>query len=196
MGISVGAVAEPLPQTAAEQAGESLQQQPWLQSLEADGAGEKQSATERKGVAPVVVRNQDLREHPELLAAMLRQAVDARHEPLLGALLPTYLTLPQEQQDAKLRQHAQAELARLRGDYPTATAHYQAVQRQYPDDVRLQLDMAATLAEDRQWREAEALFAQAAQTPELPDVVAENIRLYRNGIRQNAQWQVQGGVQL
>ena len=196
LGVSVGAVAEPLPQTAAEQAGESLQQQPWLQSLEADGTGEKQPAPERKGAAPVVVRNQDLREHPELLAAMLRQAVDARHEPLLGALLPAYLALPQAQQDAKLRQHTQAELARLRGDYPTATAHYQAVQQQYPDDVRLQLDTAATLTEDRQWREAEALFAQAAQTPELPDVVAENIRLYRNGIRQNAQWQVQGGVQL
>ena len=196
LGMSVGAAAEPLPQTAAEQAGESLQQQPWLQSLEADGAGEKQPAPERKGAAPVVVRNQDLREHPELLAAMLRQAVDARHEPLLGALLPAYLTLPQAQQDEKLRQHAQAELARLRGDYSTASAHYQAVQRQYPDDVRLQLDTAATLAEDRQWHEAETLFAQAAQTPELPDTVAENIRLYRNGIRQNAQWQVQGGVQL
>jgi len=65
LGVSVGAAAEPLPQTAAEQAGESLQQQPWLQSLEADGAGEKQPAPERKGAAPVVVRNQDLREHPE-----------------------------------------------------------------------------------------------------------------------------------
>ncbi|WP_338809280.1 surface lipoprotein assembly modifier [Neisseria leonii] len=136
--------------------------------------------------------NDKLLGDPPMFHRVMQQALNRGDAHLLESLLAAYRRLPEP--DALLLAHAEAELLCLRGDTGAAVKRYEDLQRNYPDDVRIRLDAAAALVQDRQWREADALFASTLNEPGLPENVAGNVNVFRQGIRRHNQWQFSGNL--
>lgn len=180
-------------QSSAEQAAVAAQQQLWFNRIEQLPAETiKPSADRQAGVS--VLTNQDLAQRPELLHALVEQALNSGQAALLSSLNEVYLQHPQA--DKTLAARAQGMAARYRGDYGTAAAVYSRLQREQPDNPRITLDTAAILFEDKQWKEARRLFEAALQTPGLPEEVARNVRPYLAAEQETNGWQFDGGISL
>lgn len=136
--------------------------------------------------------NEKLLSNPKMFHHVMQQALNVGDVHLLESLMAAYRKLPQY--DALLLAHAEAELLRLRGDAGEAAKRYADLQQRYPEDVRIRLDAAAALIQDRQWREADALFVSALNEPSLPENVAANINAFRNGIARHNRWQFSGNL--
>ncbi|PJO77102.1 DUF560 domain-containing protein [Neisseria brasiliensis] len=175
----------------SEQAAESVQQHQWLETLQQDSAA---SAAPNEAVNVRQVNDEELARNPALLEEMLQQAVNSNHPPLLEALTAVYRRQPQA--DKVLLARAESMVARNQGDYPQALETYGRLNRQHPQDARIALDYAALLFEDKQWQESDRLFAQTAQTANLPEAVADNIRRYRAQIDEADDWQLNGGLSV
>lgn len=138
--------------------------------------------------------NEKLVQAPQLFHRLLASALDSGDAHLLESLLAAYRKLPEA--DPLLLAHAEAELLRRQGKTAESARRYAALQARHPDDIRIRLDAGAVLAEDKQWREADALFESALREEGLPETVADNIRLYRQAIAENNQWRFSGSLGL
>lgn len=167
------------------------EQQQWIRRLEtAPSAADGQPEQEQTD-APVFSA-QDLRGQPDVLADMLVQVLNARQPELLDELIKLYAAEPSA--DPILLGRAQGMSAKYRGDYNEAIRIYRHLSAAAPDDVRIRLDLAAMLAEDRQWRESEAVFTQIRNQEDIPSEVDDNIQGYLNAMRQQQAWQWSGGL--
>ena len=84
---------------------------------------------------------------------MLLQVLNGPPQPeLLADLTSLYAQTPQP--DMVLLRRAQGMQARYAGDYARAVQIYRELAAEEPQDVRIRLDLAAMLAEDKQWRES------------------------------------------
>ncbi|MDO4694418.1 MAG: porin family protein [Eikenella sp.] len=165
-------------------------QQQWIRTLETPPAVKTETAQPDTN-SPPVFSAQDLRGQADVLAAMLEQVLDARQHELLDELIGLYALTPTP--DPLLLQRAQGMAAKHRGDYDEAVRIYRSLAAATPENTRIRLDLAAILAEDRQWRESEALFRQIRQE-DIPPQVDTNIQGYLNAMQQQQAWQWSGGL--
>lgn len=107
-----------------------------------------------------------MRGQPELLALMLTQVLNTRQPELLNELIKLYAAEPSA--DPILLGRAQGMSAKYRGDYNEAIRIYRSLVIATPDDVRIRLDLAAMLAEDRQWHESETVFTEIRRQEDIP----------------------------
>ncbi|WP_225748449.1 surface lipoprotein assembly modifier [Eikenella sp. Marseille-P7795] len=166
-------------------------QQQWLRQLEQ--GGEKPPAAEAAQRQPRVVTQQDLLQQPQLLANMLVQVLNSRPQPeLLADLTALYAQTPNP--DTVLLRRAQGMLAKYQGNYAQAVQTYRELAAEQPQDVRIRLDLAAMLTEDKQWRESARLFEAVQREPEVPQAVQNNVQQYLSYISKQQQWQWGGGL--
>lgn len=153
-----------------------------------------ETVTEDGGVerSAVVFTAERLLREPRLLEAALQEALDTEQPELLAELTAVYERLPEA--DSVLLARAQGMNARFRGDYARAVALYEAVLRREPHNTRVRLDLAAMLAEDRQWNEAERLFEEVMRVEGLPEQVGANVQRYLDAAAYRRRWQWDGGV--
>ena len=164
-------------------------QQQWLRQLENN---EPTPAAEDGQQAAPVLTQQDLLARPQLLARMLVQVLNGPPQPELLADL-TSLYAQTLQPDMVLLRRAQGMQAKYAGDYARAVQIYRELAAEAPQDVRIRLDLAAMLAEDKQWRESARLFETVRIDPEVPAEVQNNVQHYLNHIAKQRQWQWSGG---
>lgn len=167
-------------------------QQQWLRQLEqGDAVGLPVQDVARQPLR--VVTQQDLLQQPQLLAHMLVQVLNSRPQPeLLADLTALYAQTPQP--DTVLLRRAQGMVAKYEGDYAQAVRTYGELAAEQPQDVRIRLDWAAMLAEDKQWRESKRLFEGVRREPEVPAEVQNNVQQYLDYIAKQQQWQWGGGL--
>ena len=118
-----------------------------------------------------VIDNTMLQKNPQLAGAMLNQAVEEEQWPMVGAILPVYAASPQA--DVSLVLYARAGLAYSRGDYRQAISTYRTLLAEHPDYVRVRLDLAKALFEDRQYQAAVWNFEQARRQDPPPEVIGK-----------------------
>ena len=165
-------------------------QQQWLRQLENNE--QTPAAKDGQQAAPVLTQ-QDLLARPQLLARMLLQVLNGPPQSeLLADLTSLYAQTPQP--DMVLLRRAQGMQARYAGDYARAVQIYRELAAEAPQDMRIRLDLAAMLAEDKQWRESAQLFETVRSEPEVPAEVQNNVRHYLNHIAKQQQWQWSGGL--
>ncbi|EGY52083.1 hypothetical protein HMPREF9371_1713 [Neisseria shayeganii 871] len=157
-----------------------------------DAAAPVPNANETAAEEIPVLRAADLARYPQLLTEMIESALDRQHPELLNELLPVYAATVSA--DDYLLRRATGMAARFRRDYAEAIAVYQQLATERPADVRVRLDLAAMLAEDKQWPEAEKLFAEVRRQEGLPPQVGENVQHYLNAAEYRRRWQWDGGV--
>ncbi|MBH5329562.1 DUF560 domain-containing protein [Eikenella sp. S3360] len=180
-------------QAAGQDQGRFLQsgQQQWLRQLEQ--GRENPPATETSQRQPRVVTQQDLLQQPQLLANMLVQVLNSRPQPeLLADLTALYAQTPNP--DTVLLRRAQGMSAKYQGNYAQAVQTYRGLAAEQPQDARIRLDLAAMLAEDKQWRESAQLFEEVQREPEVPQEVQNNVQQYLGYIAKQRQWQWGGGL--
>ncbi|SUA36759.1 hypothetical periplasmic protein [Neisseria zoodegmatis] len=175
-----------------EQPAVRMQENVWLEQIAAPSDHALPKQTEKEAIKPVT--NEDLMKQPELLHNLMLRAINSGDRHLLESLTAAYRKHPQA--DAVLLARAEGMIARYKGDYPKATAIYTKLHDAHPEDTRITLDTAAILWEDRQWKEADRLFAEAAATPQLPEGVLENIAVYRKQSKEANKWHFNGGFSV
>lgn len=121
-----------------------------------------------------------------LLKNLLIQILNHQQYQLLPELFAIYLETPQ--QDKKLSARIRAAIAKYNRDYKNAIKIYQNLVFLYPEDIRIQLDLAATLSEDKQWKDAQQLFSSLIKKETLPPEVIQNIQLYLFQLDRIQEW--------
>ncbi|OSI06840.1 hypothetical periplasmic protein [Neisseria animaloris] len=174
-----------------EQPALQAQQQPWLDQINRPAPVAETQIDAKK---TAMLTNEDLMQHPALLHNLMIQALNSGNPHLLESLTAAYRKLPQA--DPTLLARAEGMLARYRGDYSQAVELYSNLHKQHPQDNRITLDTAAILQEDKQWKEADRLFTQAASVPGLPPEVLQNIDFYRDQNKAFNQWRFDGGISI
>ncbi len=132
-----------------------------------------------------VIDNAMLQKNPQLATALLNQAVEEGQWPMVSAILPVYEASPQA--DTSLVLYARAGLAQSRGDYHQAISAYRTLLAEHPDYVRVRLDLAKALFEDRQYQAAAWNFTQARRQNPPPEVM-EKIDSYLVYMDKHAGW--------
>lgn len=105
-------------------------------------------------------------------------------------LLNDYLTLADREQ--LLVHYAQGMLARVRGDYGLAISEFRALLAIKPDFLLAKLELARTLFEDGQDREADAAFAEVTADFDPSNAntagVSKTITIFREALEQRQVW--------
>ncbi|QMT32070.1 surface lipoprotein assembly modifier [Alysiella filiformis] len=140
------------------------------------------------------IDNHYLHTHPQLFHQVMQHALNSHDPNLLQALNRAYQILPQA--DEQIARRANGTLARWQGNYRQAVPIHLALQRDFPHDSRIALDTAATLMEDKQWREAQNAFEHTQNAFRLPETVQENVQAHLQRIVQHNQWQTSGSVSV
>ena len=140
----------------------------------------------------LTVSAEDLLAQPDLLQRALDSAVELENIEGVRELLPLYRQLPQP--DAMLLRYASALLARAEGDYGQAFALYREMVAEQPELLPVRWQLARSLAEDRQHREAGAEWAALRQEAGLPLEVQQQIDAQQAYLRQQEGWQLAGSV--
>lgn len=128
------------------------------------------------------VTNAQLAREPALAMALLDQAVSEGKWPMVEAILPVYAASPNP--DATLIEFARAGLARSKGDYGQAIAHYRTILSQHPDFASVRLDMARAMFENRQFDAAEYQFRRVLQSDppqQIQNIIAHYIERIQQG---------------
>jgi len=109
---------------------------------------------------------------------------------LAAHFLDEYLGL--EGRDPLLQHYAQGSLARVQGQHRRAASEFQALLALQPGFLPAQLELARTLFEDQQDREAQAQFAAIAASLDSNDPKTEGVRqtvaTFSEALHQRARW--------
>lgn len=122
---------------------------------------------------------------PELAARFLSQAVEDEQWSIVRSLLSMYREI--EPRDTVLQAYAEGALARYEGDYNWAVKLYRQVLSERPDLIRVRLDLARMLFENRQYEAARYQF-EKARAEHLPDVVLSNLQGYLEALDRVDSW--------
>lgn len=139
------------------------------------------------GIAPIVIDGQAyaIAATVSEVGQALYVAVSRQQWPDVARLLPIYAALPEH--DVTLLWFAQGSWARARGDYVTAIAQYQAILLKQPEFLRAKLELARTLFEDQQNKEALAMFASIAPA-ELSEGLSATLATYAAALKNREGW--------
>jgi len=109
---------------------------------------------------------------------------------LVAHFLAEYLTY--SDRDPKLVHYAQGVLARVRGKYREAAHEFRALLDMQPDFIPARLELARTLFEDQQNREADALLAAIAANLDSADPSTHDVHTmilsYRAALARRREW--------
>ncbi|QEY26088.1 surface lipoprotein assembly modifier [Neisseria zalophi] len=182
-GITPNEIKQELPAVRA-------QQQPWIEQLTKPLEKPVETNTNQQNKINAVT-NEDLLKNPELLRRLMIEALNSNNPHLLSSLTIAYRQYPHA--DPVLLARAEGMLARYEGDYRKAVKIYSELHESQPENTRISLDTAAILQADKQWNEADSLFAEVESVPNLPMEVRDNIRLYREQNKAENRWKVDAG---
>ncbi|WP_170064807.1 surface lipoprotein assembly modifier [Neisseria iguanae] len=172
-----------------EQVSDSMHQNAFIRDLPP-----KDEKTTIQANVETILDNEALKQQPLLLHYLFEQSLNTEDPHLIASLKSAYETLPEK--NPILLQRAEGFLKKNAGHYRQAVNIYQRLNQSHPQDERIALDTAAVLFEDKQWTEADMLFAQTALSDDLPEAVRHNIRRYRDKIREHNTWQFNGSLSM
>ncbi|MCF7520627.1 surface lipoprotein assembly modifier [Neisseria sp. ZJ106] len=167
------------------------QQKPWLETMDLVA---RQQVKQRAEQNIPTVTDEDLQLRPELMHSLMTQALNSHNLHVLESLTAVYRQQPWA--DAVLLARAEGMIARFQGHYTRAVETYRRLYETHADDKRIVLDTAAILFEDRQWKEADRLFAEAETDLAVPEGVRDNIRVYRRKIESAGNWHIGGSASV
>lgn len=136
----------------------------------------------------------ELLAQPELLRTVLDTAVEAQNIEHIGFLLGLYRKLPEAQQDKVLAEYAESFLLRDAGKHTEAEKRLRTILAEHPDFAPIRLQLAHTLAQNGQQREAAAEIAALRQTPELPAHVGAYLNQFDEYLAKERGWQFDAGA--
>ena len=142
--------------------------------------------------APVSMTSQELLQQPDLLQNALNTAVSQQNIDNIRFLLPLYRQLPQ--QDPILAEYAETLLLRSDGHYTEAQRRLQALVDSHPDYAPIRLQLAVTLAQDGQTKEAAKEVKTIRQSPDLPPPVAAYVGQFDQALKNSQKWNVSGNA--
>lgn len=178
-----------------DQQSEQIQQEQWVETLQKQSHQTTQAQEHSANQTTVpTITNQDLIQNPELLTALMQQAIDTKQQDLLTSLSEAYAMLPEQHQNPAMRQQASGTLAYLKKDYKSAIKIYNNLLQEIPENPRIRLDLAAMQFEDKQWSESLNHFNTVFSQPETPKNVKYNIARFQNTIRNTTAWQLNAGL--
>lgn len=138
---------------------------------------------------PLQLSKEELLQQPELLYRALSSSVLLRDVEGVRLLLPVYQKLPQPH-DELLIKLSQAMIARADGQAGDAVEWYQQALRIQPNMPLIRLNLAQSLYEDHQNREAEKAFEAIQAEPDLPENVKELTDSYLKILKKRRKWRV------
>ncbi|WP_373755536.1 surface lipoprotein assembly modifier [Neisseria sp.] len=139
--------------------------------------------------SPVSMTSEELIQQPEMLRGALDIALAQEHLANIRFLLSLYHQLPEHQQDKVLLQYAEAVLMRADGKYAEAEKRLRALLTQHPEYAPIRLQLALTLSQDGQSREAASEIKHIRQTPDLPSDVVNYLDQFDQYLNQEKKWQ-------
>lgn len=155
---------------------------------------EARQQTENVSQTPVSMTSQDLLQQPDLLQNALDTALNQQHIENIRFLLPLYRQLPEQNQDKVLIKYAEAILMREDGKHTDAEKHLRILINQYPDYAPIRLQLALTLSQNGQTREAEQEIKKIQRTPDLPQPVTDYLNKFSHYLKREREWQFDGNA--
>lgn len=141
---------------------------------------------ERQNTAPAHQPTLSTQEQTQNSDNPILQAIQTRDFATLERLLAEK---PTENEDPLLRLDAQAALALHHRDVPKAIEAYQTILQQSPDSHGVRFDLAASLFQDKRYREAEREFQQVKQNTSEATAWQAKADQYLTAIQKSEAWQ-------
>ncbi|WP_315359012.1 porin family protein [Neisseria bacilliformis] len=126
---------------------------------------------------------------PDLLQNALDTAVARQQVENIRFLLPLYRRLDEERRDAVLEAYAESFLLREDGQYARAEEKLRGILAQNPGYAPVRLQLALTLSQSGQTREAAAEVAKVKETSELPPDAAAFLNSFSDYLKRDRAWQ-------
>lgn len=130
-------------------------------------------------VQKIELSKEELAKRPELLYRALSSSVLLRNTDGVRTLLPIYQQQPDGEKDEILLTLSEAMIARDDGKAGKAAKLYKKALSLQPNMELVRLNLAQSLYEDHQNREADEIFQQIQAEPNLPDNVRDLTNSYR-----------------
>lgn len=136
----------------------------------------------------------NLQQQPDLLTKALGSALFYYQSQNVLYLLPLYEKLPAQHIDQDMLTWANAVKYSQQGNHRQAIRHYRQLIAKYPQHNIMRLQLAMALFADHQLEASDDQFAKLQSNTTLPDILSQQIDLYRNIIRQQNRWHFAGGI--
>ena len=147
-------------------------------------------ASEHEGDDGSVSMSEDeLIAQPDLLQNALDTAVARQQTGNIRFLLPLYRRLDEKRRDAVLEAYAESFLLREDGQYARAEEKLRAILAQNPGYAPVRLQLALTLSQSGQTREAAAEVAKVKAVPDLPPDTAAYLDSFSAYLKRERAWQ-------
>lgn len=147
-------------------------------------------ASEHEGDDGSVSMSEDeLIAQPDLLQNVLDTAVARQQVENIRFLLPLYHRLDEERRDAVLEDYAESFLLREDGQYARAEEKLRGILAQNPGYAPVRLQLALTLSQSGQTREAAAEVAEVKETSELSPDAAAFLNSFSDYLKRDRAWQ-------
>ncbi|MBN6710206.1 DUF560 domain-containing protein [Haemophilus haemoglobinophilus] len=147
----------------------------------------KPQLNEDKSIQHISFNAAQLAQDFELTEQLLNQATASYNADLIEKLLNIYRTFLQT--DPILVRFAQAQIARIKGNYHEAITQYRAILAEQPDLNPIRVELAISLFENQQNDLALEQFNKAKTVENLPNIVAQQIDSYLNALQKRTEWQ-------
>ena len=141
------------------------------------------------GDEAVSMSEDDLVAQPDLLQNALNTAVARQQVENIRFLLPLYRRLDEKRRDAVLEAYAESFLLREDGQYARAEEKLRAILAQNPGYAPVRLQLALTLSQSGQTREAAAEVAKVKAVPDLPPDTAAYLDSFSAYLKRERAWQ-------
>lgn len=145
---------------------------------------------QNKTAAPVSMTSQELLQRPDLLQNALDTAISQQNIKAVRFLLPLWKQLPEDKRDPVLGEYADALLMRADGHQAEASVKLRALLAAHPEYAPIRLDLAQTLSQDGQEKEAAQEIAKIRETPDLPQPVTEYLNQFDAHLKRSRSWQL------
>lgn len=132
--------------------------------------------------------SQEFLNHPELLQNALDTAISQQNTGNIRFLLPLYRQLPAEQQDKVLGDYAETFILREDGRYTEAEKRLRAILAEHSDFAPVRLQLAHTLSQNGQQREAAKEVTRLRQTSDLPTQVKTHLDQFDRHLKTEQDW--------
>lgn len=122
---------------------------------------------EQKREKPVNVTDEEVKNNPQIAEIIIQASIQNRDWKTLQKVLPLYRQSPQH--DPMLALYAQGAVYRQQGKHRQAIEQYQNMLEKDASLDYVRFDLGAMLFENRQYRQAEKIFLQTQNNPQVED---------------------------
>ena len=143
---------------------------------------------------PVSMTEEELLANPALLQSALDTAVAQQHTGNIRFLLPLYRRLPENRRDPVLDGFAETFVLRADGKHAQAEQKLRALLAKNPEYAPVRLQLALTLSQDGQTREAAQEIAALRQTPDLPPDISAYLDSFSRYLKHERAWSLSGNA--